>query len=124
MKIICVIDGNRIVESNVDRDLIFRSGATNVIELVFIDRDGFRLNITGWTINLIIREMFSTSEDIINMDAVEFVEPLLGEARIELTPEDSDGIVGNFIYQLNALSDIDQDYVVSEGMCCFKSKMS
>jgi len=124
MKIICVIDEHRIVETNIDRDLIFRSGATNVIELVFIDRDGFRLNITGWTINLIIREMFSTSEDIINMDAVEFVEPLLGEARIELTPEDSDGIVGNFIYQLNALSDIDQDYVVSEGMCCFKSKMS
>ena len=124
MKIICVIDEHRIVETNIDRDLIFRSGATNVIELVFIDRDGFRLNITGWTITLIIREMFSTSEDIINMDAVEFVEPLLGEARIELTPEDSDGIVGNFIYQLNALSDIDQDYVVSEGMCCFKSKMS
>jgi hypothetical protein len=123
MKLICTIDETQLVQENILENLTLKSNSTNNILLIFIDRNGYRLDITDWMISFIVREEFSGMDNIIEKEVTTHSDPTMGESTITLTSDEIEDIIGNYLYSINIITNDLNEYTVREGSVCFQAKL-
>jgi hypothetical protein len=86
--------------------------------LYFEDNNCVHIDITGWTI------YFTAKLDITDSDGdaeiektiTVFSNPLNGEAELSLSSEDTDLATGNYFYDIQVKTNLDEIYTIVEGV--------
>ncbi len=106
------------------QDLVLKANADNLLDCFFYDEDDNMVDITGATINFIVKEK-STDEDenaLLDKEVTDLTEASLGEAEIEIAKDDCKDLEGNYLYSIKVTL-AEKEYIVAEGNICFQKNL-
>ena len=86
--------------------------------MYFEDEDGARIDITGWTIFLTVKENADDPDTnaIISKTITTFSDPVNGEAEIELTPTDTAQEIESYLFDIQVKTAVGEIYTIVEGI--------
>lgn len=128
MRLNTYISYTKLVEENKQKDLIFYNNTLNTIDLYCYDDNDLLKDISSATVTLIIQDkvILSSGEvPVLEKIITSLTNPQSGNTLIEITKEDCENLEGNYIYELRvALAESGQEYLLSQGNCCFKRTLN
>ena len=109
------------------RDMVFKCGDDNEIHCRFYSGKFFNdsVDITDWVLDLIVK-IKPTDEDqdaILIKHVTDFSDAIEGKAEIEISPSESTGLSGNYIYQLKATKPSGKVRLLCEGIWTYQSSL-
>jgi len=86
--------------------------------LYFEDDHCVHIDITGWTIYFTAKLDITDSDGDAEIEKTinTFENPLNGEAELSLTSEDTDLATGNYFYDIQVKTNLDEIYTIVEGV--------
>ena len=98
--------------------LQIKRGDTWSRTIYFEDEDGARIDITGWTIFLTVKENANDLDSAAKISKTITVlsNPTNGEAEIELTSTDTAQTIENYLFDIQVKTDDGEIYTVLEGV--------
>jgi hypothetical protein len=117
------------------RDVVFYAGDNNKLKIKILHYDNmncwYRLDITGWIFDLIVKENPTDTDANAAMirHVSEIREPLEGEADVDITFLTGEDLLGNYIYQLRATEPANihrlttKTILLAEGIMSFKQSL-
>jgi hypothetical protein len=113
--------------SDMRRDLVLQCGDDNELHCRFYSGKFFNdtVDITDWVLDFIVKNNpTDTDEDaVLNKHITDLEDPINGKVEIELTPSESAGLAGNYIYQLKCTRSSGKIKLLCEGILTFKSSL-
>jgi hypothetical protein len=109
---------------NIKQDLTLRAKSTNILDCYFYDGDDALIDITGSEIYFMVKATPSTLDANATLDKkiTSLTDPMNGNAEIELISAATDGLVGNYLYQIKIKYN-GKFYTVAEGNLCFQQSI-
>ena len=126
MKIFVTISNETLEQAAKNIDLVFIQNTTNILNIICQDEELQGVDITGATVNLVMKEKASDTDGITGAEAVlekeidDFSFPTSGEFDLEIEPEECEDLVGNFIYEIQITMADEKVYKLCEGVVCFQ----
>jgi hypothetical protein len=126
MKLYVVLSDETLEQAVKNIDLILISKATNILNIIIRDEELQGVDITGATVNLVIKNKSSDTDGISGASAVlekeitDFSFPTSGEFDLEIEPDDCEDLVGNYIYEIQIELSDEKVYKLCEGTICFQ----
>jgi len=86
--------------------------------MYFEDENGARIDITGWTIFITVKTKVDDPDivAIISKTITVFSNPTQGEAEIELTPTDTNQVIGSYLFDIQVKTSAAEIYTIIEGI--------
>lgn len=106
----------RIQEESGDVEYVIlkcKRGNTKAWDIYFKDEDDNPINITNYTIYLVVKELLTDSVPVISKTITTHTDPISGETQISLTRDDTLSLsTGSYEYSIT-YNDSDTDEVVT-----------
>lgn len=86
--------------------------------LYFEDEDGNDLDITGWTVFFTAKANINDADSAakISKTITTFTSPTTGEVELELTTTDTNQVVGNYFFDIQIKTNLNEIITVLEGI--------
>ena len=126
MRIKSYITYKKEYEENIQQDLVFLSNSLNVIDLWCVDEDELYVDISGATVIMMVKENPSDLDTaaVINKTVTSFTNPTAGNTIIEITKDECESLVGNYVYELRiSMVDSGHEYILKNGNICFQKSI-
>lgn len=109
---------------NIQKDLVLRAAASNILDCYFYDEDDCLIDITGAEIYFMVKSTPSTADASasLNKKVTTLTLPLNGNTEIELTSTDTALLLGNYIWQMKIKLN-SKWYMVGEGNISFQKSI-
>lgn len=108
------------------KNLECRAKNTTILDCWFLDVDGLSVDITGATVFFTVKDKPSDLDSAakISKTITTLTNSSAGEVEIEITPAESEDLLGNYIYDIKIKTSDGKIYTSAEGNICFKKSLT
>ena len=109
------------------KDLEFRAKNTNILDCWFVDEDNVSVDITGATVYFSVKEKAVCDSGDVSilkeLSGDDLTDAANGNVLIELTPTDTDELLGSYLYSIEIELLDERIYTVAEGIVVFRKNI-